>query len=122
MLTDIEIAQKNKILKINEIANKINCNEDEIEPIGFYKGKFSSNFIDKLSEKKLGKLILVTALSPTPAGEGKTTTTVGLGDALNALNKKHNDLPSRTKFGTCFRHQRWSCWRRLFSSYSHGRY
>ena len=87
MLTDIEIAQKNKILKINEIANKINCNEDEIEPIGFFKGKFSSNFIDKLSEKKLGKLILVTALSPTPAGEGKTTTTVGLGDALNALNK-----------------------------------
>ena len=51
MLTDIEIAQKNKILKINEIANKINCNEDEIEPIGFFKGKFSSNFIDKLSEK-----------------------------------------------------------------------
>ena len=87
MLTDIEIAQKNKILKINEIANKINCNEDEIEPIGFFKGKFSSNFIDTLSEKKLGKLILVTALSPTPAGEGKTTTTVGLGDALNALNK-----------------------------------
>jgi len=87
LLTDIEIAQKNKILKINEIANKINCNEDEIEPIGFFKGKFSSNFIDKLSEKKLGKLILVTALSPTPAGEGKTTTTVGLGDALNALNK-----------------------------------
>ena len=87
MLTDIEIAQKNKILKINEIANKINCNEDEIEPIGFFKGKFSSNFIDKLSEKKLGKLILVTALSPTPAGEGKTTTTVGLGDALNSLNK-----------------------------------
>ena len=57
MLTDIEIAQKNKILKINEIANKISCNEDEIEPIGFFKGKFSSNFIDKLSEKKLGNSV-----------------------------------------------------------------
>ena len=122
MLTDIEIAQKNKILKINEIANKINCNEDEIEPIGFFKGKFSSNFIDKLSEKKLGKLILVTALSPTPAGEGKTTTTVGLGDALNALNKNTMICLHETQFGTRFRHQRWSCWRRLFSSYSYGRY
>ena len=53
MLTDIEIAQKNKILKINEIANKINCNEDEIEPIGFYKGKFSSNFIFNLKFRNL---------------------------------------------------------------------
>ena len=88
MLSDIEIAQKSTMKKIQDIAAKIGIPEEELEPYGRYKAKVSLGFVDSLKAKKDGKLILVTAISPTPAGEGKTTTTVGLGDALNHIGKK----------------------------------
>ena len=88
MLSDIEIAQKATMKEIQEVAAKIGIPEDQLEPYGRYKAKVSLGFVDSLKAKKNGKLILVTAISPTPAGEGKTTTTVGLGDALNHIGKK----------------------------------
>jgi len=87
MLSDIEIAQKASMKKIYEVASKLGIPEDAIEPYGHYKAKVSLQYVDSLKDKKNGKLILVTAISPTPAGEGKTTTTVGLGDALNHIGK-----------------------------------
>jgi formate--tetrahydrofolate ligase len=89
MLNDIEIAEKAKLRKISDVAkDRLGISEDEIEAYGRYKAKVSLSCLDKLNNKKDGKLILVTAISPTPAGEGKTTTTVGLGDALNLIGKK----------------------------------
>ena len=84
MLTDLEIAQQAKILKITEIAKKINVDEDDLELYGKYKAKIDPKSI---KDNKNGKLILVTAINPTPAGEGKSTTTIGLADALNKIGK-----------------------------------
>src|SRR5690348_2968141 len=86
--SDIEIAQKSKMLRIGEVAKKLGIPEDALVPHGHYKAKVSLDYISTLQGKKDGKLVLVTAISPTPAGEGKTTTTVGLGDALNEIGKK----------------------------------
>ena len=88
MLTDIEIAQSAKMLKIKDIAADLGVNEDELVPYGHYKAKISQECIDRLSEKPDGKLILVTAINPTPAGEGKTTTSVGLAQGMYKLGKK----------------------------------
>ncbi len=88
MKSDIEIAQAAKLEKISSIAKKLDIPEDSLEPYGHYKAKLSMDFIKSLDSKEDGKLILVTAISPTPAGEGKTTTSVGLGDALNHIGKK----------------------------------
>lgn len=87
MLSDIEIARAAKLIPIAEVAKKINIPEDEIELYGKFKAKISSKHIKSLENKKDGKLILVTAINPTPAGEGKTTVTIGLGDALSRLGK-----------------------------------
>lgn len=88
MLTDIEIAQQSDIRPIKEIAAKLNISEDELEYYGKYKAKLSEDLICRTANNKDGKLILVTAINPTPAGEGKTTTSVGLGDALSKIGKK----------------------------------
>jgi len=88
MLSDIDIAQKATMKKIQDVAAGLGIPEESLEPYGRYKAKVSLNYVDSLKNKKNGKLILVTAISPTPAGEGKTTTTVGLGDALNHIGKK----------------------------------
>jgi formate--tetrahydrofolate ligase len=88
MKTDIEIAQAAKLEKITEIASKLNIPEDSLEPFGHYKAKISLDYLKSIESNQDGKLILVTAISPTPAGEGKTTTSVGLGDALNKIGKK----------------------------------
>ena len=89
MLSDIEIAQQVKMLKISELAqDRLGIPEDELEPFGHYKAKVSLSYLNSIKNKKDGKLILVTAISPTPAGEVKTTTTVGLGDGLNHIGKK----------------------------------
>ena len=85
MLSDLEIAQQAEIKKIKEIAKKVNLTEDDLELYGNYKAKINIDNIDK--NKEDGKLVLVTAINPTPAGEGKSTTTIGLADALNRLNK-----------------------------------
>ena len=87
-LSDIEIAQQSKMERITRVAAKLGIPEEHLEPYGHYKAKVSLDFVDSLKDRKNGKLILVTAISPTPAGEGKTTTTVGLGDALNKIGKK----------------------------------
>src|SRR5262245_160793 len=86
--SDIEIAQHARLRRINEIAAGLGIGEDHIEPYGRYKAKISLDYVTHVNGRPDGKLILVTAISPTPAGEGKTTTTVGLGDALNRLGKK----------------------------------
>lgn len=88
MLSDIEIAQQAKMLKITEVAAKLGISEDDIEMYGRYKAKLSMDLIRSLEAKQAGKLILVTAITPTPAGEGKSTTTVGLAQGLAKLNKK----------------------------------
>ncbi|MDH4149793.1 MAG: formate--tetrahydrofolate ligase [Betaproteobacteria bacterium] len=87
-MSDIEIAQAAKIERVVKIAQKLGIPEEHLVPYGHTKAKVSLEYIDTLKNKKNGKLILVTAISPTPAGEGKTTTTVGLGDALNKIGKK----------------------------------
>ncbi|MGM9645097.1 MAG: formate--tetrahydrofolate ligase [Eubacteriales bacterium] len=88
MLTDIEIAQNTVLRPISEIARKIGLKEDEYEPYGRYKAKITDSFLKRMENKPDGKLILVTAINPTPAGEGKTTTTVGLGMAMEKIGKK----------------------------------
>ena len=88
MKSDIEIAQAAKLEKITSIAAKLDIPEDSLEPFGHYKAKISLEYLNSIESNKDGKLILVTAISPTPAGEGKTTTSVGLGDALNQIGKK----------------------------------
>lgn len=87
MLTDIEIAQSASLLPIQQIAQRLGVEEEELEPYGRYKAKLSPAVMKRLSGKPDGKLILVTAINPTPAGEGKTTTTVGLGEAMARLQK-----------------------------------
>src|SRR3954465_397326 len=89
MPSDIEIAQAAKMQRIASVAReRLGIGEEHLEPYGHYKAKVSLKYLETLKGKKDGKLILVTAISPTPAGEGKTTTTVGLGDALNHIGKK----------------------------------
>lgn len=87
MLTDIEIAQAAKMKPIVEIAESVGISSSEIEPYGHYKAKISDSVYDRLKDKKDGKLILVTAVNPTPAGEGKTTVSIGLGEAMHQIGK-----------------------------------
>jgi formate--tetrahydrofolate ligase len=88
MASDIEIAQQAKLERITTVAAKLGIPEEHLEPYGHTKAKISLDYLNRLSDRPDGKLILVTAMTPTPAGEGKTTTTVGLGDALNRIGKK----------------------------------
>ncbi len=88
MLTDIEIAQQAKMKKIAQIAAEIGIDENDIEPYGHYKAKLSDDALNKLKDKKDGKLVLVTAVNPTPAGEGKTTVSIGLGQGMAKIGKK----------------------------------
>lgn len=87
-MTDIEIARNVKLDKISEVAKKININEDDIECYGKYKAKISDSIYEKLRDKKNGKLILVTAINPTPLGEGKTTVSIAIADGLSKIGKK----------------------------------
>ncbi len=87
MLTDIEIAQNAKMKDINEIAASLGISSDEIDPYGHYKAKISDSVMERLKDKKDGKLVLVTAVNPTPAGEGKTTVSIGLGEAMHHIGK-----------------------------------
>ncbi len=87
-MQDIEIARNAKLKNINEIAQKLGISEDYLEQYGKYKAKISLDYYDKVKNNKDGKLILVTAINPTPLGEGKTTTSIGLADAFYKINKK----------------------------------
>ena len=102
MLTDIEIAQQTKLRPIKDVAKDIGITEDELEFYGKYKAKLSEELFKKLESKPDGKLILVTAINPTPAGEGKTTVTTGLGQAMNKLGKK-TVIALREPSRPCFR-------------------
>jgi formate--tetrahydrofolate ligase len=86
--SDIEIAQHAHLKRIADVAASLGIPDDHLEPYGHFKAKLSLDYVDSLKDRPDGKLVLVTAISPTPAGEGKTTTTVGLGDALNRIGKK----------------------------------
>ena len=100
--SDIEIAQEAKLLHIRDVAAKIGIDEDDLEYYGRYKAKLSEEYLKKAENNKKGKLILVTAINPTPAGEGKTTTSVGLGDALNRLGYKTVIALREPSLGPCF--------------------
>ena len=102
MKTDIQIAQEAKMLPIKEVAASIGVTEDDIELYGKYKAKLSDEYFEKIKDNKDGKLILVTAINPTPAGEGKTTVTVGLGQAFGKLNKKSIIALREPSLGPCF--------------------
>lgn len=100
--TDIEIAQEAKLLPIQEVAAKLELSEEYLEYYGKYKAKFSDSLWEEIKDRPDGKLILVTAINPTPAGEGKTTTTVGLGQAFGMLGKKAVIALREPSLGPCF--------------------
>ena len=100
--SDIEIAQEAQMLDIREVAAKVGVAEDDLELYGKYKAKISDDLYSKLEDKKDGKLILVTAINPTPAGEGKTTITIGLTQALNKMGKKSVAALREPSLGPCF--------------------
>ena len=102
MKSDIEIAQEAELKPIKDIAASIGIKEDDLELYGKYKAKLSSDYLKSISGNKKGKLILVTAVNPTPAGEGKTTVTIGLGCALNKLGKKSIIALREPSLGPCF--------------------
>ena len=102
MKSDIEIARAAKLDSIVEVAKRIGINQESVFNYGHHKAKISLDFINSLKAKPEGKLILVTAMTPTPAGEGKTTTTVGLGDGLNAIGKKTIICLREPSLGPCF--------------------
>ena len=102
MKSDIEIAQEAQMVHIREVAAKLDIPEDDLELYGKYKAKLSDELIRRVSDRKDGKLILVTAINPTPAGEGKTTTSVGLGEAFGRLGKKAVIALREPSLGPCF--------------------
>ena len=102
MKTDIEIAQETAMLPIKDVAASIGVEEDDLELYGKYKAKFSDEYLKKVQSNPNGKLVLVTAINPTPAGEGKTTTTVGLGEAFGQLGKKAVIALREPSLGPCF--------------------
>lgn len=102
MKTDIQIAQEAEIIHIKEVAAQLGIDEDDLELYGKYKAKLSDELIERVKNQKDGKLILVTAINPTPAGEGKTTTSVGLGQAFGKLGKKAVLALREPSLGPCF--------------------
>ena len=100
--SDIEIAQEAKMLHIRDVATKVGIVEDDLEYYGRYKAKLTEEYLAKAEGSKKGKLILVTAINPTPAGEGKTTTSIGLGDAMNRLGYKTVLALREPSLGPCF--------------------
>lgn len=102
MKTDIEIAQEANLIPIREVAEKLHIEEDDLELYGKYKAKLSDELINNIQKNPDGKLVLVTAINPTPAGEGKTTTSIGLGEAFGKMNKKAVLALREPSLGPCF--------------------
>ncbi len=100
--SDIEIARQARMLPIEKVAERLNIPLDDLDHYGKYKAKVSLDYFQSLPDHKTGKLILVTAISPTPAGEGKTTTTIGLGDGLNRIGKRTTICLREPSLGPCF--------------------
>src|SRR6201996_9832898 len=102
-LRNIDIAQQATLRPILPLAkDRLGIPEESLEPYGRFKAKVSLDYVRQLADRPDGKLVLVTAISPTPAGEGKTTTTVGLGDALNLIGKKAMSCLREASMGPCF--------------------
>ena len=121
MLTDIQIAQSCEMKPITQVAGDLDILEDELELYGKYKAKLSPELWKRVCKNKDGKLILVTAINPTPAGEGKTTTTVGIGQAMSKLGHKAI-IALREPLRTCNGSKGGCCWRRIFPGGSNGRH
>ena len=102
MKTDIEIAQETKMLPITTVASQYGITEDDLELYGKYKAKISNELWQEIKDRPDGKLVLVTAINPTPAGEGKTTISVGLGEAFGQLGKKAVIALREPSLGPCF--------------------
>ena len=102
MKTDVEIAQEAKMQPIAQVAKSLNISEDDLEMYGKYKAKISLDAWNKVKANEDGKLILVTAINPTPAGEGKTTTSVGLADAFHKMGKNIAVALREPSLGPCF--------------------
>ncbi|MCF7676403.1 MAG: formate--tetrahydrofolate ligase, partial [Akkermansiaceae bacterium] len=102
VLSDIEIASQAKMQPIGKVAARLNIPIDDLEHYGKYKAKIGQDFVQRQMAAPPGKLILVTAISPTPAGEGKTTTTIGLGDGLNRIGKRATICLREPSLGPCF--------------------
>jgi len=100
--SDIDIAREADMLPIDQVARTLGIDADDLEHYGKYKAKLNLDLLQSRSQTKAGKLILVSAISPTPAGEGKTTTTIGLGDALNRIGKKTTICLREPSLGPCF--------------------
>jgi len=121
-MEDIEIARGTNLKRINEIAKSVGIDEEELELYGKYKAKISSNVMKKFQEKKDGKLILMTAINPTPLGEGKTTMAIGLADGLRKIGKKSILALREPSLRTCVWNKRWCNRRWTFANCSNGRY
>jgi len=122
-MSDIEIAQQAKMKPIIDLAREqFGIDAEHLDPYGHYKAKLSLDYVNSLGNKPDGKLILVTAISPTPAGEGKTTTSVGLGDAMNRIGKKNDHVSARTFARPLLRRERRSGRRRPCASRADGRH
>lgn len=121
-MSDIEIARNAKLKDIREVAKDMGLNEEEVESYGKYKAKITEKAFKRLEDKKDGKLILVTAINPTPLGEGKTTMSIGLADGLKKIGKKSvlalREPSLRTSIWNKRRSNRW----RICSNCSYGRY
>ena len=102
MKTDIQIAQEAEMANITDVAAQLGISEDDLELYGKYKAKLSNRLMEQIKDRKDGKLILVTAINPTPAGEGKTTTSVGLGEAFGKMGKKAVLALREPSLGPCF--------------------
>lgn len=120
-MEDIEIARNVSLKKIEEIAKNLEIKEENIETYGKYKAKISLEEYEELKNKEDGKLILVTAINPTPLGEGKTTIAIGLADGLKQIEKINTGFKG-TFFRTSIWNKRWSNRWRLLSSCTNGRY
>ena len=122
-MEDIEIAKSTKLEKIENIANKLGLYEDEIESYGKYKAKLEyKKILNRLSDKKDGKLILVTSINPTPLGEGKTTMAIGLADGLNRIGKNAILALREPSLGPVFGLKGGATRRWIFTSCTNGRY
>ena len=117
---DIEIARSAAIRPIEQIAEKLGIAAADLEHYGKYKAKVSLDLYHRLDDAPTGKLVLVTAITPTPAGEGKTTTSIGLCDGLNRIGKRATRLPPRAVAGAVLRHEGRGGRRRLLPGHPHG--
>src|SRR5580692_11369264 len=121
MASDLEIARAATLKPIAEIGAKLGVPDNSLEPYGRFKAKIGLDFVRSVQDRKDGALVLVTGISPTPAGEGKTTTTVGLGDALNHIGTSAVICLREPSLGPSFGMKGGGCWRRAGAGHPDGR-